>query len=249
MDRNLKKSIINLRIDDVSVKEIANILNCSVSTVSYHINNNNLGGVRANKKEQTTPNNNSSFLKIIGDDNIKFIVDNKKDGATYKQIHSLCDVSYDNIKRVCRIFKVNKNYKRKLDAGIVKKIKTTYQETNSIRKTAKQLKISREVIRQYVTIQPKKDSSTRKKDSVNAVKKHRKKIKERLVEYKGGKCVICGYCKNIVALTFHHIDPQEKEFGIGGRNYSWERMVKEVDKCSLLCHNCHAELHDGILNK
>lgn len=81
-----------------------------------------------------------------------------------------------------------------------------------------------------------------------AVKKRRKKLREMAREYGGGKCAICGYKKSPRALTFHHLDPKEKDFGLSvkGLTRSWEKMRKEIDKCILLCANCHAEVHDGI---
>ena len=74
--------------------------------------------------------------------------------------------------------------------------------------------------------------------------KSRKTLKEKLVEYKGGKCEKCGYDKCITALEFHHLDPNEKEFGIGCNGVlSFEKCKKEVDKCILVCANCHREIH------
>ncbi len=64
---------------------------------------------------------------------------------------------------------------------------------------------------------------------------------------KGGKCTKCGYSKNSSALCFHHIDPKTKSFPIDIRrcsNSSWDNLIKEADKCMLLCLNCHAELHN-----
>jgi len=76
------------------------------------------------------------------------------------------------------------------------------------------------------------------------VAKARLKRKQRAVEYKGGKCQRCGYDRCLGALTFHHRDPAEKEFGFSsGWNQSWERSQFELDKCDLLCTNCHAEEH------
>ena len=65
------------------------------------------------------------------------------------------------------------------------------------------------------------------------------------IEYKGGKCVKCGYNKCNAALDFHHLDPTQKEFNLGshGHTRSWERMKVELDKCILLCANCHREIH------
>ena len=66
--------------------------------------------------------------------------------------------------------------------------------------------------------------------------------------YKGGKCAKCGYDKCQRALSFHHINPKEKDFDLSskGLTRSWERIKKEIDKCVLLCANCHMEVHDGI---
>jgi aconitase B len=70
------------------------------------------------------------------------------------------------------------------------------------------------------------------------------KKKSLLIAYKGGKCENCNYDKNQAALSFHHLDPKEKDFEISGKHcLSLERLKKEVDKCSLLCLNCHAETH------
>ena len=71
--------------------------------------------------------------------------------------------------------------------------------------------------------------------------------KKQWVEYLGGKCKICGYQKNINALQFHHIDPTKKEFTIGcNHSKSFKNIVNELDKCVLLCANCHFELHGGL---
>jgi 5-methylcytosine-specific restriction endonuclease McrA len=74
-------------------------------------------------------------------------------------------------------------------------------------------------------------------------KQRRRKIKAKAVEYKGGKCQKCGYNKCVSALDFHHIDPTEKDFTISSNSGKWENIKKELDKCELLCKNCHAELH------
>lgn len=72
--------------------------------------------------------------------------------------------------------------------------------------------------------------------------------KKRAVEYKGGKCCICTYSKYSGALDFHHLDPTEKEFSISDlRTYTWEKLKKELDKCILVCRNCHAELHGKVV--
>jgi hypothetical protein len=74
----------------------------------------------------------------------------------------------------------------------------------------------------------------------------RKNLKIKAVEYKGGKCVACGYNKSMSAMHFHHLDSNEKDFGISqdGNCKTWEQIREELDKCILLCANCHAEIHD-----
>lgn len=84
---------------------------------------------------------------------------------------------------------------------------------------------------------------------IKAVAKRRKRLKEMAIELKGGKCMFCGYKKTNTALDFHHIDGKTKEFGISldGITRSWQRITKELEKCVLVCANCHREIHAGIL--
>jgi hypothetical protein len=84
-----------------------------------------------------------------------------------------------------------------------------------------------------------------RKCMVEAVTKRRRVVKVKAVEMKGGKCERCGYSKCIDALDFHHRSKDEKEFSIsdGGHSRSWERVKAEIEKCELLCANCHREEH------
>jgi hypothetical protein len=78
----------------------------------------------------------------------------------------------------------------------------------------------------------------------------RVRAKMRLIDYKGGKCLRCGYDKRIPgAYDFHHRDPEQKDFGISGKTKSFEALKAEVDKCDLLCRRCHAEVHHEIVEK
>ena len=85
------------------------------------------------------------------------------------------------------------------------------------------------------------------KCQTEATQKRRDKLKEESVKYKGGKCERCGYNKCIDALEFHHLNPEEKEFGISAKGYtrSWEKVKEELDKCIMLCANCHREEHSN----
>jgi hypothetical protein len=67
-----------------------------------------------------------------------------------------------------------------------------------------------------------------------------------LVQKLGGQCSVCGYSKNLAALVFHHLDEDLKEHSLDMRNLSnraMDAVLAEFEKCTLLCANCHAELH------
>jgi hypothetical protein len=87
-----------------------------------------------------------------------------------------------------------------------------------------------------------------KKCTTIQVVERTKKLKQEMVVYKGGCCQICGYNKYIGALDFHHIDPNKKDFTIAHvRQYKFNDVIKnELDKCLLVCSNCHRELHGGL---
>lgn len=71
--------------------------------------------------------------------------------------------------------------------------------------------------------------------------------KDRMIAYKGGKCQICGYKRCNRSLTFHHLDPKTKTFNFAGNHTrKWVDIERELDKCILLCHNCHNEVHAGM---
>jgi hypothetical protein len=80
------------------------------------------------------------------------------------------------------------------------------------------------------------------------VNSFRKERKAKAIVYKGGKCQICGYDKCNESLTFHHLDPSKKDFNISG-NHSrkWSIIQEELDKCILLCKNCHTEVEFGLV--
>lgn len=71
-----------------------------------------------------------------------------------------------------------------------------------------------------------------------------RELKQKAVKYKGGKCVRCGYSHYIGALEFHHIDPNGKDVTISHlKHTTFGKIVPELDKCVLVCANCHREIH------
>jgi 5-methylcytosine-specific restriction endonuclease McrA len=81
--------------------------------------------------------------------------------------------------------------------------------------------------------------------NVTRVVTWRQRQKQKAVELLGGKCCKCGYDRCIAALEVHHINPEEKEFAfsVTGNTRSWSKVLAEINKCELLCANCHREHH------
>jgi hypothetical protein len=67
--------------------------------------------------------------------------------------------------------------------------------------------------------------------------------KIRAINHLGGKCKSCSN-DDIFVLEFHHNGGITKECDISNLlSYRWSRLIEELDKCKLLCSNCHAEFH------
>lgn len=77
------------------------------------------------------------------------------------------------------------------------------------------------------------------------VAKSRQRKKKKFVDAFGGKCQICGYDKCIDALHFHHVNPADKKWNPCDaiNKHKYEDTIKELEKCILICANCHAETH------
>lgn len=71
-------------------------------------------------------------------------------------------------------------------------------------------------------------------------------VRRELIKLKGSHCRSCNIEGINDLFAFHHIDENTKEFKIDNRTcngYKYERLLTEVNKCELLCHNCHTEVH------
>lgn len=79
----------------------------------------------------------------------------------------------------------------------------------------------------------------------SCIKKNRSMlIKFKCAEYLGGRCMQCGWKKCLWGLEFHHRDESKKLFTINEHyDLSWGRLKSELDKCDLLCANCHRLEH------
>lgn len=72
----------------------------------------------------------------------------------------------------------------------------------------------------------------------------RRSIKKQAIEYLGGHCVKCGYAEDFPEVyDFHHVDPSTKDYDIFKSVKAFEVIKPELDKCILLCANCHRKEH------
>ncbi len=94
-------------------------------------------------------------------------------------------------------------------------------------------------------------NSKGKLNNSNRRKKNRNEFRAECRQLLGAKCIICGYSKCQNALHFHHIDPKTKKFTVSDafarKSYSQEEVETEIKKCILVCANCHAEIHSGLI--
>jgi predicted RNA-binding Zn-ribbon protein involved in translation (DUF1610 family) len=117
----------------------------------------------------------------------------------------------------------------------------------TIGKLKKQFSLDKKIIKntacKICTNKIKENTRNRSRCNSCNTRIRRYRTKLAAVKYKGSKCENCGWTGPIAAFEFHHKD-DNKEFGIGSAaNKSWEVVKKEIDKCELLCSNCHRIEH------
>lgn len=149
-----------------------------------------------------------------------------QDGFTIRQIASACNVAYSTMNKYFKDNSLKTNYMKKVESPTCTKHDIEYSK--------------------------RKNSNVRVcwKCNAEGVSNHRKNLKIKAVEYLGGMCELCGYNKSMAALDFHHKDPAEKDFEISnkGITVSWEKIQLELDKCMLVCSNCHREIHEQLIS-
>lgn len=113
---------------------------------------------------------------------------------------------------------------------------------------SEKLNLSLSSVNKYTDNYPKKSKEEVRNSQYLRHQNWRLKIKLEAINYLGGSCRNCGYNKCVAALDFHHRDSKNKEFNItGGNMRSFPKLISELDKCDLLCANCHRELHNPQL--
>ena len=167
----------------------------------------------------------------------------RRKGLTYNEIRDITKVKNTTISDIVRPLNLGGNSIKKLTPKLIEEIQAKYNEIGNLKKVVKLYHISFERLSKVI-----KHGKKKKVSNTEAVESWRKRKKKALVEYKGGKCQCCGYSKCIEALEFHHLDPNIKSFTISGKSKSFNSLKSEVDKCILVCSNCHKEIHAGLIN-
>lgn len=142
-------------------------------------------------------------------------------GRPFKHKCLRCNVPTHSSRKYCKICLVERFKPHDRVCGICKKTYTYNQTTQKLRGMCASCNSNRQ----------------------------RRNVKIKAVQYKGGKCVFCGYSKCMRSLHFHHLDSTKKDLAIGSsRSHAWSKLKEELDKCILVCSNCHGEIHDNLID-
>jgi DNA-binding CsgD family transcriptional regulator len=181
------------------------------------------------------------------------ILELKKVGKTHNEIAKELGCAKSTVSFHCRNSGIKRDV-RKLTDGEILEMKEIFKNKTT-KETSEQFNVSASTVKKYCGAKTKKPKHTleeKKRRNSEAVSRRRKKVKFMAVEYKGGKCENpkCGYDKYVGVLQFHHLDPSKKDFGIAanGNTMGWDKIKKELDKCIMVCSNCHGEIHGDILD-
>lgn len=218
--------------DGKTYRQISEYVGLTLKQVKGLIKKSGLNILSKNKKDI------KGLPMISKDELIKYL----KEGLSLHKIAEITGKSYTTVKYFFKKFDVKEHYcyereyenRRDSDLELIKCAKC-----DEIKKTDEFFKKSNR--------KNKLDSYCRECNSKDS-KERRRKFKKECIDYKGGKCIICGYGKYQGALDFHHLDINEKDFNISHiKKVVVDDFVKiELDKCVLLCANCHREVHGGI---
>lgn len=177
------------------------------------------------------------------------VINLRKKGLTYERISEELGISKATISYHLKNTNLNGTLSKKIKMTpeLIRELNEFYSN-HTLTECSEKFKISRTTVVKYVKNKfIERTQEEKNKDNYERVKSYRQRMKEKLVNYKGGKCQLCGYDKCITSLEFHHLNPNEKDFGISTySNLKWETIISEVNKCIMVCANCHREIHAGL---
>lgn len=136
-------------------------------------------------------------MHYTSQETIDLIVSLRKEGKNYTQIREATGCSKGTISKYCTQYGVSKDPRKvnEITPDLLQEIQERYNELKSLKKVAKEYHISAKRLRIA---------------GIEILNPQKTKLKA--IEYKGGKCIVCGYNKSIRALQFHHLDPTQKDY-------------------------------------
>lgn len=184
-------------------------------------------------------------MKKTSDELREKVAEMSRNGMSYNQIKEKTGLGKGTISAICQEINGKKIY-TKLTPEKVAELQELYNQIGNIKNVALITGISYTRLRSVLELK----NRPKPKSGYQQVKDRRRKVKSKLVAYKGGKCQICGYSRCSDALDFHHIDPSSKSFQLSNSNIykNMDRLKEEADKCMLVCSNCHREIHAGLID-
>lgn len=121
------------------------------------------------------------------------------------------------------------------------------------KKNCKKCKLEKDRTEFYRLVSPKYKEHWDCRDSyciscrIKYTNERSRSIKAQCVEYLGGKCKKCGLkTENYEIYDFHHRDPSQKDITISKRRLAFNTLKSELDKCDLVCANCHRIIHYNL---
>lgn len=188
-------------------------------------------------------------MHYLTDEQISKILELRKQGKTYDEIKEITGSSKSTISKYCVEAGLSKNPSKIMEftPELIQEIQDRYNEIGNLKKVAKEYSTTDKRLRK-LGIQVNKPQKDYLEKGITPQASCAQKTKLKAIQYKGGCCQICRYNRAIRALSFHHLDPTQKDFGISGGTKSFERIKSELDKCILVCMNCHAEIHEGLID-
>lgn len=171
-------------------------------------------------------------------------------GKSFNEIERILDCSKSTISYHCNKMGIGGKKFERMSVERQFDVNEFYK-THTLKETAEHFNISMTSVVRYTNNKDIKLTDLQLKDrNYKRVKHHRQKIKEKCIEYKGGECIKCGYKKCKRALEFHHLDRTKKDFTVASYSVlSFEKLKPELDKCILVCSNCHREMEEEIYLK
>lgn len=216
---DLGKDVTELLEAGIPRREIAKQLKCSTSTVAVWAS-----------KTQAKDKDIDKIGGLAGK-----IIKLRKNGLSYKEISKKLNCSRSSVSYYCAMVCDNDKIK---DDNVHKAREARKERSRSRIKHLLSGGRVKEIIRNNSN-RPKHGSSHRNMSTRVAKKLF-------LLKPSSYSCQNCGYAKCWSNLALHHKNPQEKDINFN-RSLPLGSLVEEAMKCVVLCHNCHGEVHNGLL--